>query len=191
MRSTDGGATWTRTTSAGPSRSLTSVFMSGSTVVAVGTQENQTLFRREPVVLRSSNGGATWSATVISRPGGAQLYGVWLSGSTVVAVGTETNAGTGNDDALIVRSTDGGSTWTGSTFAGAEDRALLGVWGDAPNDVYAAGSGGSLLHFNGSAWTALSSGTTAPLYGMHGLQGASSTRIYAVGNGLTILSGQR
>jgi photosystem II stability/assembly factor-like uncharacterized protein len=191
MRSTDGGATWTRTTSTGFSRTLSAVCMSGSTVIAVGSQQNASTYDSEAVVLRSSNGGATWSETVISRPGDAHPYGVWFSGTTVVAVGRETNGGTGNDDALILRSADGGSTWTGSTFAGAEDRALLGVWGDAPDAVYAAGSGGTLLHFNGSAWTALASGTTAPLYGMHGLQGASSTRIFAVGNGLTILSGQR
>jgi hypothetical protein len=46
---------------------------------------------------------------------------------------------------------------------------LLGVWGSASNDIYAAGRGGTILHSRGDgAWTAQTSGTTEDLYAIWG-----------------------
>ena len=41
--------------------------------------------------------------------------------------------------------------------------SLLGVFAIDARDVYAAGEGGVLLHYDGHTWSSLSSGTTLPL----------------------------
>ena len=40
---------------------------------------------------------------------------------------------------------------------------LDGVWGSSATDVFAVGDSGTILHYNGSAWSAMSSGTTNEL----------------------------
>jgi hypothetical protein len=61
---------------------------------------------------------------------------------------------------------------------------LYSIWGSSPSDVFAVGSGGTILHYDGSAWSAMSSGTTNEL---DGVWGSSSSDVFAVGNGGTIL----
>ena len=48
---------------------------------------------------------------------------------------------------------------------------LYGVWGSSASDVFAVGDGGTILHYDGSAWSAMSSGTTADSYGCLGQLG--------------------
>lgn len=38
--------------------------------------------------------------------------------------------------------------------------AVLSVWGTGPNDVYAVGTGGTVLHWDGQAWSRLDAGLT-------------------------------
>jgi hypothetical protein len=71
---------------------------------------------------------------------------------------------------------------------------LYGVWGSSgadsgPPDVYAVGWGGTILHYDGSSWSRMSSGTDRDLRGVWGSSGADSgpPDIYAVGWGGTIL----
>ena len=40
---------------------------------------------------------------------------------------------------------------------------LNGVWGSSGSDVFAVGEAGTILHYHGSAWSAMISGTTMPL----------------------------
>ena len=61
--------------------------------------------------------------------------------------------------------------------------SLHGVWGSGPNDVWAVGDAG-ILHWDGSAWTAVSSGTTAYL---EGVWGSGANDVWAVGDVGTIL----
>jgi hypothetical protein len=66
---------------------------------------------------------------------------------------------------------------------------LKSVWGSGSKDVWAVGDGrflsdGVLLHYDGTSWTWLSSGTTNPLYGVWG---TSAGDVWAVGSGGTIL----
>jgi hypothetical protein len=60
---------------------------------------------------------------------------------------------------------------------------LIGVWGSGPNDVWAVGRGGTILHWNDSAWTAVPSSTTANLFGVWG---SGPNDVWATGGG-TIL----
>lgn len=68
------------------------------------------------------------------------LYGVWVQGRKVVAVGVGNNADDTKRVGKIYRSDDGGATWEVEESAGANDRQLLDVWGSGPDDLYAVGS---------------------------------------------------
>jgi hypothetical protein len=52
------------------------------------------------------------------------------------------------------------------------------VWGSSGSDVFAVGWDGTILHYNGTAWSAMSSGTTYPL---EGVWGSSGNDVFAVG----------
>ena len=70
-------------------------------------------------------------------------------------------------------------------FTGTSAGGLLsGVWGTAENDVYAVGADGFTLHYNGSAWSRMTSETTENLYSVWG---NGSNDIYAVGVSGTVL----
>lgn len=50
-------------------------------------------------------------------------------------------------------------------------RALFKVWGTGPDDVYAVGAKGVILHWDGSAWTQQASGTGQDLISLFGVDG--------------------
>ena len=60
--------------------------------------------------------------------------------------------------------------------------AIDGAWGTSADDVWAVGSGGTILHWDGTAWSFFDSGTTETLSDVWG-SGASD--IWAVGGYLT------
>jgi hypothetical protein len=57
------------------------------------------------------------------------------------------------------------------------------VWGSGAADVWAVGSNGTVTHWNGSTWNAVSSGTSASF---NGVWGSGAADIWAVGNGGTM-----
>ena len=63
-------------------------------------------------------------------------------------------------------------------------RFLRSVWGIAPNDVYAVGDTGTIIHFDGSRWTTMTSGTS---FLLRAVWGSGSTDVFAVGEGGTAL----
>lgn len=56
---------------------------------------------------------------------------------------------------------------------------LRAVWGSGPNDVFAVGAAGTILHFDGSQWSIMNSGTTEWL---GGVWGSSSSDVFVVGD---------
>jgi hypothetical protein len=62
--------------------------------------------------------------------------------------------------------------------------ALRGVYAGSVTQAWAVGDGGTLIRWDGSAWTPATSGTTQAL---NGIWGASSAEVWAVGNAGTIL----
>jgi len=54
---------------------------------------------------------------------------------------------------------------------------LIAVWGTSSGNVFACGASGTILHYDGSAWTSMNTGTTHTLYGIFGIQ----NDVYAVG----------
>jgi uncharacterized repeat protein (TIGR01451 family) len=61
---------------------------------------------------------------------------------------------------------------------------LKGVWGSGGSDVFAVGDVGTILHYDGAAWSAMSSGTSG---GFRGVWGSSGGDVFAVGSNGTIL----
>ncbi|MCU1283134.1 MAG: hypothetical protein JWM53_6680 [bacterium] len=71
----------------------------------------------------------------------------------------------------------GGLSWSVETSGGAAH--LRAVWGSGPNDVYAVGEGGTIVHTRGDgAWTTQASGVSDDL---HGVWGANAHDVYVVG----------
>jgi len=62
--------------------------------------------------------------------------------------------------------------------------SLRSIWGLSASDIYSVGDGGMILHYNGTAWSTMVSGTTANLSGVWGSAGDD---MYAVGKGGLIL----
>jgi hypothetical protein len=73
-----------------------------------------------------------------------------------------------------------GTAWMGYFF----EYNLSCVWGNTGADVYAAGPGGTLLHYDGSEWVCLDSGTASAL---HSLWGNPEAGVFVAGENGTIL----
>jgi len=56
--------------------------------------------------------------------------------------------------------------------------------GSGPNDVWAVGWDGTILHFDGAAWSSMPSGTTDPL---QAVRGTAANDVWIVGQGGSIL----
>src|SRR5438445_3430450 len=61
---------------------------------------------------------------------------------------------------------------------------LHSAWGSASNDVWAVGEGGTILHWDGTAWSASASGTGNLLYSVWG---SASNDVWGVDDRGTIL----
>jgi hypothetical protein len=61
---------------------------------------------------------------------------------------------------------------------------LKGVWGSSDSNVFAVGTAGTILRYNGTIWTAMESGTSNFL---NSVWGSSSDNVFTVGDMGTIL----
>ena len=75
---------------------------------------------------------------------------------------------------------EGGWQWQNPWPQG---NTLNAVWGVGKNDVYAVGEWGTVLHYNGSTWTSMASGTTATL---NGVWGSGKDDIFVAGSGVVV-----
>lgn len=120
-------------------------------------------------------GQAGWESQVLAAP--AELQSLWGTGDTLWAVGQR--------GAFLARTL---GTWSAVEIAGdskGKNRATLStLFGTGPRDVWAVGSGGTILHFDGERWAPSPSGTQRPLYAVWG---SASDNVWAVGEYGTIL----
>ena len=122
------------------------------------------------VILRWN--GETWSDASMGMVINGML-GVWSSGP---ADGWAVGTGILHGD---------GTTWTSVTYPTAATNALLyGVWGSGPSDVWAVGQGGTILHWDGAAWSSVASGTTRDL---GAVWGSGPSDVWAVGQAGTLI----
>jgi hypothetical protein len=77
---------------------------------------------------------------------------------------------------------DGGSL--DQVYGPAAEGALNDIWGMADTVAYAVGSGGLIVHFDGSSWNEMSSPTNVSLLAVWG---SAATHVFAVGYDGTIL----
>ncbi|HEX7702802.1 MAG TPA: hypothetical protein VF403_18810, partial [Kofleriaceae bacterium] len=61
---------------------------------------------------------------------------------------------------------------------------IYGLWGSAPDDVFAVGRNGTILHHDGLTWTVQPTPTTADL---RAVSGTGPHDVYAAGDGSTLL----
>ena len=135
----------------------------GTEVMAVGDNGR---------ALRTTDGGANWFNVAT---GAGRLNDVWFDGTTFFAVG---NGG-------WIGVSSGGATFTvmnSGTF-----QAINGIWGSGPNDVWAVGNGGTVLHYDGNAqnqWTAVTSPVLPAAENFQDVTGVGTQQVIVVGTNL-------
>jgi hypothetical protein len=136
------GMTWTQERAAGSNEFMYDIFGLGSTnILAVGQQGSVGV---NGGVIRYDGGQWKTEATGVSSP----WYGVWGERPDSIFL-----AGFNNSFKGIIRLYNG-TTWVPMTVPDGD--VLTRIRGVASSDVYAVGSSGRILRFNGSAWTGAS-----------------------------------
>ncbi|MCP4678590.1 MAG: hypothetical protein GY854_24375, partial [Deltaproteobacteria bacterium] len=70
-------------------------------------------------------------------------------------------------------------TW--KKMAAPASEGLVGIWGTSNQDLFAVGQKGTILHYDGTAWSAMTSVTDVCLGGIFG---NASNDVYAAGDGV-------
>lgn len=112
------------------------------------------------------------------------IYGIWGSSPTdIYAVG-----GYAGRWGFIWHSSDG-TTWSKVELpddlpltAEGEVPGLFKVWGTAANDVWVTGTNGTVLHYDGTSWKVIPSGTTELLFTVHG----AGNKVVMVGSNVVL-----
>lgn len=114
--------------------------------------------------LRRTSNGVVATETGTTAP----LWGVWsASEDEAWAVGGDA-IGSSDEDPVLLHWKD--DAWTRIPIPETDRRfrALFKVWGTASNNVYAVGSKGIILHYDGTAWRQQLSGTARDLISLWG-----------------------
>ena len=141
-RTTSTGAQWTETAPADTvSKYLSGVFaVSDSHLYVAGYRWNTALGRYEALALRTTDAGATWAETVLPHGAERGLFSVWAdSAGHAYMAGEQVDPVTGVQAGVVLRSADGGASWSAVTLPYVRDRQLWSVWGAADSAVYAGG----------------------------------------------------
>jgi hypothetical protein len=142
-----------------------------------------------PYMLRRYTGG-TWSPVTYPHIGSyGEVYDIGGSSPTdvyLVDEGSPYDSAPEDEFQRFAIVHYDGNTWTTSFEsvsypARPSDQpfyALLGIWDNAPDDVFAVGAQGSILHYDGSVWSPMASPVSAMLTDVWG---RSAGDVYAVG----------
>lgn len=131
-----------------------------------------TIAGSQPVIVRWD--GAAWHRTEV--PDVVRLEAVWgFSASDVYVVGYRDDAGMQRP---VIRHWDG-DAWT-DVPTGLASGHLKGIWGSAPDDLYAVGS--HVLHWDGTSWTPLTVHYAGDLY--EDVWGSGPDDVYVTGGGV-------
>lgn len=110
---------------------------------------------------------------------GHAVNALWTVGAgDIIAVGSDPGGGGIGE---IRRRTTG--TWVVQTLP-ANTNKLRAVWSSGANDIYTVGDVGTVVHWNGTAWSRVDVGTNFDLLGVGG---TSSSDVWIVGKGGTVL----
>ena len=112
----------------------------------------------------------------------APLWGVFaVSADEAWAVGGEAVDDGNPPDPVLARYQNGAWSRVDLPAVDRDFRALFKVWGSGPNDVYAVGSKGVILHWDGAAWAQQGSGTGEDLISVFGLGSGVGGEVAIVG----------
>jgi hypothetical protein len=103
--------------------------------------------------------------------GVGELNAAWTQGSVAVVVG---------ENSAIFR--DSGAGW--ALQKPPSTQHLRAIWGTAPDDIWAVGLAGLILHYDGSAWQKVASPVGI---GLEAVWGASADDVYAAGQNGSII----
>jgi predicted CXXCH cytochrome family protein len=149
-RTVDGGATWTDVTVPGAARLNGVTFVDALTGWVSGEAVGGAAFLR-----KTTDGGLTWAVQAV--PTTRSLYGVtFVSATTGWVVG---------DGGTILRTSDGGDTWTDQS-TGTLDLRDAAMWG--AGDAVAVGLNGRMLRTadSGTTWGGPTPATTSSIGGI-------------------------
>jgi photosystem II stability/assembly factor-like uncharacterized protein len=151
FKTTDGGTTWTSVTlpTTVGGLGIYTLYYSGSTVYCGGTYMQ---------LYKSTDNGTNWTkVNDLSPSQGDNIYGVSFTSSTQDGWAVANNG-------RILKSADGGETWTGQTSGVAS--LLVSVNAFSTQAVWACGASGVILATTngGSAWSSQTSGVSTTLY---------------------------
>lgn len=151
-RSSDGGATWSEVATV-RGKSVFAIEFTAAGTVYIGTQDS---------VWRSDDGGLTWVAANLDIGPNDQVLTVAVAPSDASVVWVGIGAGLGAQKVNVMRSTDGGTTWTNRTppfGGGLTSRAIAVAPADA-DTVVATFEGGQVwvTGDGGGTWTNRSAG---------------------------------
>jgi|GEM_PF-2170615 len=111
--------------------------------------------------------------------GNPSLYGVWgnADGTIFYAAGTNKS---------IYRYAAYTGLWTQMTVPAEVPSGVTfnSVWGSSENNVFAVGTGGTIIHYDGTSWTKMTSSTTNNLLSVFGVVGGD---VIAVGANGTVI----
>ncbi len=108
--------------------------------------------------------GASWNGIQVVDSRGLGLFGFALNQQIAVGTGTSTHWSNGT------------RTW----YDTSTDEPLFDVWGTSMTNCYAIGKNGALVHFSGSQWSSLNSGSVSDLRDIS-VEGASGIAVGANG----------
>ncbi|HYW13365.1 MAG TPA: hypothetical protein VE871_15505, partial [Longimicrobium sp.] len=189
LTSANDGASWTdtRISLPGMEPQLLDIWASGpGDVHAVGRAYDTNT--ASSAALRMRYDGTAWTSAVADSASG--LYTVWGAGGTIFAAGYHGAFLAGDRKGLILSSTDGGRTFARTVVAPAVGnfREFSAAWGASPTSMYLVGTGGGILHFDGTRWEETGAAARTPLSAIWGF---SVTSVYAMGGGGAVLHGVR
>jgi photosystem II stability/assembly factor-like uncharacterized protein len=103
---------------------------------------------------------------------GANLHGVWSSAELTVVVG---------EGGMIAHRGEDELTWTVAEVP--TDAALYSVFGRANDDIWAVGSSTTILHYDGTTWESVNTGSTTVLRSVWARAGTEGNAgVWAVGS---------
>ena len=178
IETTDGGTTWASRDMSAVAGSLIDVYYHDDLngVIVGGTQATQPGSRA--VVLSTEDGGVTWTQRALSSGTGTTSEWAWKISfpSRLVGYVSVENSG-GGPDGKVLKTTDGGLTWTELVVPGG--RSMQGVGFISETEGWTSGRGTAMATTDGGA-------TWAPAVGLDG----SVNRFEFFGDSLGYAMGQ-
>jgi hypothetical protein len=145
-----------------PQTSVSSPAIKGVNGLFVAAQNS--IYLVDPRIWHSNSDG-NWTLETITGVTNPEFTSVWASSSAdVFAVGAQ--GAVGSQTALVMHS-PGNGQWTQQNLPNLPSTtALMSIFGAAPDDVWAVGEGGAIVHYDGKMWTQLTSGVSGRLNGV-------------------------